>query len=70
MTVGRDDLHQLLDRLRAETEDPRAGVFGPASMLWRVNRESIAFLGGGRAALLQLAHPFVAHAVDDGDKQP
>src|SRR5688572_9798298 len=64
MTVERDDLHQLLDRLRRETEDPRAGVFGPNSMLWRVNRESIAFLGGGRAALLQLAHPYVAHAVD------
>jgi len=64
MTVGRDDLAELLDRLRRETRDPRAGVFGPDSTLWRINRESIAFLGGGRAALLQLAHPFVAHAVD------
>jgi len=64
MTVERSDLHELLDRLRRETRDPRAGVFGPDSMLWRINRESIAFLGGGRAALLQLAHPFVAHAVD------
>lgn len=64
MTVSRDDLEQLLDRLRRETRDPRAGVFGPESMLWRVNREGVAFLGGGRAALLQLAHPFVAHAVD------
>ncbi|MGZ3449089.1 MAG: oxygenase MpaB family protein [Polyangiales bacterium] len=64
MTVSREDLDRLLDRLRRETRDPRAGIFGPESMLWRVNRESIAFLGGGRAALLQLAHPFVAHAVD------
>lgn len=64
MTVSRQDLEQLLDRLRRETKDPRAGVFGPDSMLWRVNRESIAFMGGGRAALLQLAHPYVAHAVE------
>ncbi len=64
MTVTRHDLDGMLDRLRRDTVDPRAGVFGPSSMLWRINRESIAFLGGGRAALLQLAHPFVAHAVD------
>ncbi len=63
-TVSRGELDVLLERLRRETVDPRAGVFGPQSMLWRINRESIAFLGGGRAALLQLAHPFVAHAVD------
>lgn len=64
MTVERDDLLELLDRIRRENKDPRCGVFGPESMLWRINRESIAFLGGGRAALLQLAHPYVAHAVD------
>jgi uncharacterized protein (DUF2236 family) len=33
-------------------------------MAWRVNREAAVFLGGGRAALMQLAHPFVAHAVE------
>ena len=50
MTVERDDLLELLDRLRRDNKDPRCGVFGPESMLWRINRESIAFLGGGRAA--------------------
>jgi len=54
----------MLERLRRETKDPRGGVFGPESMIWRINREAIAFLGGGRAALLQLAHPYVAHAVE------
>jgi uncharacterized protein (DUF2236 family) len=63
-TVSRSDLDELLNRLRSEAKDPRAGIFGPESTLWRINREAIAFLGGGRAALLQLAHPFVAHAVD------
>lgn len=40
-------------------EDGR-GFFGPDSVTWRVNRESAIFLGAGRAALLQLAHPWVA----------
>src|SRR5277367_5713965 len=44
--------------------DPRAGIFGPASVSWKVNRESALFLGAGRAALLQLAHPWVAAALD------
>jgi uncharacterized protein (DUF2236 family) len=30
-----------------------------------VNRESVAFLGAGRALLLQLAHPCVAQAIED-----
>ena len=44
--------------------DPRAGVFGPGSMTWRINRESALFLGAGRAALLQLAHPWVVAALE------
>src|SRR5262249_55445341 len=42
---------------------PCAGVFGPASLTWRVDREAALFLGAGRALLLQLAHPWVAAAV-------
>src|SRR5271163_5320755 len=42
----------------------RAGIFGPSSTSWKVNRESALFLGAGRAALLQLAHPWVAAALD------
>ncbi len=39
------------------------GFFGPGSVTWQVNRESAVFLGAGRAALLQLAHPWVAGAL-------
>ena len=45
--------------------DRRAGVFGPDSMCLRVHREAGLFLGAGRAALLQLAHPWVAQALQD-----
>jgi uncharacterized protein (DUF2236 family) len=39
------------------------GVFGPASLTWRVDREAAIFLGAGRALLLQLAHPWVAAGI-------
>lgn len=63
--VTRDALEARLERLRAEVRDPRAGVFGPGSKVWEVNGEAASFLGAGRAALLQLAHPWVAQAIED-----
>ena len=42
-----------------------AGLFGPGSSTWRVNREGVLLLGGGRALLLQVAHPLVAAGVSD-----
>jgi uncharacterized protein (DUF2236 family) len=40
-----------------------AGLFGPGSMTWRVNREGVLLLGGGAALTLQVAHPLVAAGV-------
>src|SRR5437763_6926244 len=40
-----------------------AGLFGPGSLTWRVNREGVLLLGGGRALVLQVAHPLVAAGV-------
>ena len=42
-------------------EDP--GLFGPHSILWRVNRESAVTLAGTCAILMQFAHPKVAAGV-------
>src|SRR3984957_9758491 len=53
-------LRAMLEQLPGEA---RSGFFGPGSITWRVNRESVVFLGAGRAALLQLAHPWVAIAL-------
>ena len=61
--VTRDDLEALLVNADRKVGDPRAGIFGPESINWRINRESALFLGAGRAALLQLAHPWVAMAL-------
>jgi uncharacterized protein (DUF2236 family) len=68
MTVSKDDLERHLSKLIAEVRDPRDGLYGPDSLSWEVNREGIIMLGGGAAALLQLAHPYVAHAVDQHSK--
>lgn len=44
--------------------DP-AGLYGPDSVAWRLNREAMLLLGAGpRALLLQIAHPLVAEGVD------
>ena len=64
MIVSREDLEASLARLRASVTDPAAGILGPTSIGWQIGADLALFLGGGRAALLQLAHPMVAHAVD------
>ena len=63
MTVSRDTLEAHIAQLVATVSDPKHGIYGPDSAMWKVSRESITFLGGGRAAILQLAHPWVATAV-------
>lgn len=61
--VSRSDLEYLLSDIGHQTADPRAGIFGPGSITWQINCESAVFLGAGRAALLQIAHPWVAAAL-------
>ena len=65
MTVSREALESRIEAVRAEVGEQRAGVYGADSFAWEVNREAGIFLGGGRAAMLQLAHPFVAQAIQD-----
>jgi len=64
MAVTERELEERIADVIARVPNPRAGLYGPTSISWRVNREAIVMLGGGRAALLQLAHPYVAYGVD------
>jgi uncharacterized protein (DUF2236 family) len=57
------DLNSQLSFVAKHAVGPVEGVFGPASVTWRVSREAAIFLGAGRALLLQLAHPFVSAAI-------
>lgn len=53
-TSGGGDTGELVD----------AGLYGPGTEAWRLNREAMLLLGAGpRALLLQLAHPLVAEGV-------
>jgi uncharacterized protein (DUF2236 family) len=61
--VPATELDRLIEELRSSVPHPEEGIFGAASLSWRVNRESALFLAAGRAALLQLAHPWVAAAI-------
>lgn len=45
------------------TVDEAAGLFGPGSMAWRVDRELMVLGGGSCALLMQAAHPVVAAGV-------
>jgi uncharacterized protein (DUF2236 family) len=50
--------------MTAVTEAHRQdGFFSPESIFWRVSREAVALLVGGRALLMQIAHPKVAAGV-------
>ncbi|HLJ19905.1 MAG TPA: oxygenase MpaB family protein [Stellaceae bacterium] len=47
------------------TVESQTGLYSPDSVTWRVASENALMLGGGRALLLQLAHPLVAAGVGD-----
>lgn len=60
---------QQLERLRRECQDPNAGIFGPDSMMWEINKYPLsAMQGAGRALLLQIAHPWITNAIDEHSK--
>src|ERR1700744_1690952 len=65
MPVSAVDFERSLELVSAGAAGAREGVFGPASLTWRVDREAAVFLGAGRALLLQLAHPWVAAAITE-----
>lgn len=62
--VSAESLECELNQVRTAAAGSLSGVFGPRSVTWQVDRESAIFLGAGRALLLQLAHPWVAAAIE------
>jgi len=61
--VSSAELEASLQELQNSVPPCQPGLFAPDSVSWKVNRESVLFLAAGRAALLQLAHPWVAAAI-------
>jgi len=65
MLLSPEAFERSLELVRTNAAGAREGIFGPASVTWRIDREAAIFLGAGRALLLQLAHPWVAAAIAD-----
>lgn len=61
--VTEADLERELMMVQSAAAGESAGIFGPNSVSWKLDREVAVFLGAGRALLLQLAHPWVAAAI-------
>jgi uncharacterized protein (DUF2236 family) len=61
--VGEGDLERQLAIVCDAAAESCAGLFGPSSMMWHIDKEAAIFLGAGRALLLQLAHPWIAAAI-------
>lgn len=62
MRIGARDA----ERLRAvygDSVDLDRPLGDPDGVAWRVNREAVTMLGGGRALLMQVAHPLIAAGV-------
>ena len=49
--------------IQSGSPEPQQGYFTPDDAIWRIGRELALMLGGGRALLLQVAHPLVAAGV-------
>jgi len=62
--VGPENLERGLRVAHAAAAGANAGLLGPHSITWQVDREAAVFLGAGRALLMQLAHPWVAAAIE------
>jgi uncharacterized protein (DUF2236 family) len=61
--VGPPPGVEVAPLLADDADDP--GLFGPESVTWRLAREPFLLVGGGRALLMQVAHPLVAQGVVD-----
>src|SRR6478609_5664592 len=66
--VSTESLERELSAVRRVLTGSLAGIFGPQSITWQIDREAAIFLGAGRALLLQLAHPWVAAAISEHSK--
>lgn len=60
--LSEGDLHRL-EAARAGPVEPDRSLFSPRGQVWRINREAVLLAGGGRALLMQIAHPLVGAGV-------
>lgn len=55
-----------LHKIHGGIPDPRVGLYGPNSMMWKITSPlAPGGMGAGRALLLQTAHPWITAAIDE-----
>lgn len=60
------DFCTQLFKVHGRIPDPRIGLYGPDSMMWRITGPlTPAGMGAGRALLLQTAHPWITAGIDE-----
>ena len=60
LSITRALFEEQLEYAASKVKDPRVGLFGSDSMMWRISRHALLGAhGSGRALLLQIAHPWV-----------
>ncbi|MDP2228982.1 MAG: oxygenase MpaB family protein [Moraxellaceae bacterium] len=76
-TVGRDQgfepqwvteelFEAQLLKVHGKVLDPKLGLFGPDSMMWKMSQYIVpGGVGAGRALLLQISHPWVTAGIDE-----
>lgn len=64
--VSDEAFRAQLIKLHGEIPDPKVGLYGPSSMMWKVLKYvAPPGLGAGRALLLQTAHPWITIGIDE-----
>lgn len=64
--VNDEEFCAQLKKLHGTIPDPRIGLYGPDSMMWKISKPLISGAwGSGRALLLQTAHPWVTAGIDE-----
>lgn len=64
--VSDEQFNHQLEIVHGKIPDPKIGLFGPDSMMWRVSRYiAPGGLGAGRALLLQISHPWITVGINE-----
>lgn len=64
--VTQEQFEKQLKFIHKEIPDPKIGLFGPDSMMWKYNRYlAPGGFGAGQALLLQISHPWITAGIDE-----
>ncbi len=64
--IDGDDFCRQLRYVHGRVPDPRIGLYGPDSMMWKLSAPALpSAWGSGRALLLQTAHPWITRSIDE-----